>query len=178
MNRFLQPIQMRDRSAQKYRYEIDGLRAIAVLIVLLFHLEIPGFSGGFIGVDIFFVISGYLITNQITYLHQSGCFSFKEFYLRRARRLLPALYFTIIICFIFLALVPIIGIEVKGSKRWLDFYFFRLQPIEILKPFFILVTVKILTIEKLKNSQTKYLLSFLLLFCVIILLIDQLDLEF
>ena len=65
-----------------------------------------------------------------------------------------------IICFIFLALVPIIGIEVKGSKRWLDFYFFRLQPIEILKPFFILVTVKILTIEKLKNSQTKYLLSF------------------
>ncbi len=81
-----------------------------------------------------------------------------------------------IICFIFLALVPIIGIEVKGSKRWLDFYFFRLQPIEILKPFFILVTVKILTIEKLKNSQTKYLLSFLLLFCVIILLIDQPDL--
>ena len=73
-------------------------------------------------------------------------------------------------------MVPIIGIEVKGSKRWLDFYFFRLQPIEILKPFFILVTVKILTIEKLKNSQTKYLLSFLLLFCVIILLIDQPDL--
>ena len=105
MNRFLQPIQMRDRSAQKYRYEIDGLRAIAVLIVLLFHLEIPGFSGGFIGVDIFFVISGYLITNQITYLHQSGCFSFKEFYLRRARRLLPALYFKIIICFIFSALL-------------------------------------------------------------------------
>ena len=81
-----------------------------------------------------------------------------------------------IICFIFLALVPIIGIEVKGSKRWLDFYFFRLQPIEILKPFFILVTVKILTLEKLRNSQTKYLLSFLLLSCVIILLIDQPDL--
>ena len=52
--------------------------------------------------------------------------------------------------FIFLALVPMIGVEVKGAKRWIDFYFLRLQPIEILKPFFILITVKILTIEKLK----------------------------
>ena len=60
-----------------------------------------------------------------------------------------------IFSFLFLALVPIIGVEVKGAKRWLDFYFFRLQPIEILKPFFILATVKILTLEKLKNSQVK-----------------------
>ena len=81
-----------------------------------------------------------------------------------------------IITFLFLALVPIIGIEVKGAKRWIDFYFFRLQPIEILKPFFILMTVKILTSEKFKNSQIKYLLSFILLCCVIILLIDQPDL--
>tara|TARA_Y100001958_G_C21194741_1_gene522314 strand:- start:446 stop:1573 length:1128 start_codon:yes stop_codon:yes gene_type:complete len=78
--------------------------------------------------------------------------------------------------FLFLALVPIIGVEVKGAKRWLDFYFFRLQPIEILKPFFILVTVKILTLEKLENSRLKYILSFLLLSLVIILLIDQPDL--
>ena len=49
-----------------------------------------------------------------------------------------------ILSFIFLALVPIIGVEVKGAKRWIDLYFFRLQPIEILKPFFILMTVKIL----------------------------------
>ena len=81
-----------------------------------------------------------------------------------------------IVSFIFLALVPIIGIEVKGAKRWLDFYFFRLQPIEMLKPFFILVTVKILTFEKFKNSQIKYIFSFLLLSSVIILLIDQPDL--
>ena len=81
-----------------------------------------------------------------------------------------------VISFIFLALVPIVGIEVKGAKRWLDFYFFRLQPIEMLKPFFILVTVKILTFEKFKNSQTKYIFSFLLLASVIILLIDQPDL--
>ncbi len=81
-----------------------------------------------------------------------------------------------IISFIFLALVPLMGVEVKGAKRWLDFYFFRLQPIEILKPFFILVTVNILTIEKFQNSQLKYFFSFLLLSSVIILLIVQPDL--
>ncbi len=81
-----------------------------------------------------------------------------------------------IISLILLALVPIIGIEVKGAKRWLDFYFFRLQPIEILKPLFILITVKILTFEKLKDKQIKYILSFILLSSVIILLIDQPDL--
>ena len=81
-----------------------------------------------------------------------------------------------IFSFIFLALVPLIGVEVKGAKRWLDFYFFRLQPIEILKPFFILVTVKILTSEKFQNTQIKYFFSFLLLSSVIILLIDQPDL--
>ena len=81
-----------------------------------------------------------------------------------------------IISFVFLALVPIIGIEVKGAKRWLDLYFFRLQPIEILKPFFILMTVKILTYEKLNDLKTKYFLSFILLTSVIVLLIDQPDL--
>ena len=72
-----------------------------------------------------------------------------------------------IISFLFLALVPLIGVEVKGAKRWLDFHFFRLQPIELLKPFFILITVKILTLEKFKNSQIKYVLSFLLLSSVL-----------
>jgi len=80
------------------------------------------------------------------------------------------------ISFFFLALVPIIGVEVKGAKRWLDLYFFRLQPIEVLKPFFILMTVKILTLEKLQNSQVKYIFSFLLLCSVLILLVDQPDL--
>jgi len=81
-----------------------------------------------------------------------------------------------IISFILLALVPIVGIEVKGAKRWLNLYFFRLQPIELLKPFFILTTVKFLTLDKFKNSQIKYLFSFLLLSSVLILLIDQPDL--
>ena len=81
-----------------------------------------------------------------------------------------------IFSFISLALVPILGVEVKGAKRWLDFYFFRLQPIEILKPFFILITVQILTLKSLKKSQIKYIFSFLLLSSVIIFLIDQPDL--
>ena len=78
--------------------------------------------------------------------------------------------------FILLALVPVIGIEVKGAKRWLDLHFFRLQPIEILKPFFILITVKILTLNKFRNSQIKYFFSFIILSSIIVLLIDQPDL--
>ena len=81
-----------------------------------------------------------------------------------------------LVSFISLALVPIIGVEIKGAKRWLDVYFFRLQPIEILKPLFILMTVKVLTFKNLQISQLKYILSFALLSSVIILLIDQPDL--
>ena len=78
-----------------YKPEIDGLRAIAVIAVLLFHLEVNWVSGGFVGVDIFFVISGYLVTRNILGDLKLGTFSFKRFYLRRIRRLFPALLFTI-----------------------------------------------------------------------------------
>jgi len=81
-----------------------------------------------------------------------------------------------VISFILLGIVPIIGIEVKGAKRWISLYFFNLQPIEILKPFFILMTVKILTYQNFKNSHLKYFLSFMLLSCIIILLVNQPDL--
>lgn len=74
-----------------YRPDIDGLRAIAVLLVLACHAEITFFSGGYVGVDVFFVISGYLITRQILEGLMKEKFSFREFYLRRARRILPAL---------------------------------------------------------------------------------------
>ena len=84
--------------------------------------------------------------------------------------------YLLLLFFLLLVFVHFIGIEVKGAKRWLDFHYFRLQPIELLKPFFILVTVKILTLEKLQNSQLKYFFSFLLLSSVIILLVDQPDL--
>lgn len=75
----------------QYRRDIDGLRALAVLPVILFHAGFETFSGGFVGVDIFFVISGYLITSIIVGELASGNFSFASFYERRARRILPAL---------------------------------------------------------------------------------------
>jgi peptidoglycan/LPS O-acetylase OafA/YrhL len=75
-----------------YREDIDWLRAIAVLAVVAFHFEAPAVFGGFVGVDIFFVISGFLITGIIQSELESGNFSFARFYERRVRRLLPALY--------------------------------------------------------------------------------------
>src|SRR5436305_9378728 len=75
-----------------YREDIDWLRAIAVLSVVAFHFEAPAVFGGFVGVDIFFVISGYLITGIIQSELRGGSFSFARFYERRVRRLLPALY--------------------------------------------------------------------------------------
>lgn len=74
-----------------YRRDIDGLRAIAVLPVVLFHLGVAPFSGGFVGVDVFFVISGFLITSIVYREQQAGTFSYARFYERRIRRLFPAL---------------------------------------------------------------------------------------
>lgn len=76
----------------QYRAEIDGLRALAVVPVILFHAGSATFSGGFVGVDVFFVISGYLITSIILQDLERNCFSIVDFYERRARRILPVLY--------------------------------------------------------------------------------------
>ncbi|MFO2461935.1 acyltransferase [Pseudomonas sp. 15FMM2] len=75
-----------------YRRDIDGLRAVAVIAVVLFHFGVPGFTGGFVGVDVFFVISGFLITSIIWRERQAKRFSFVDFWARRARRILPALF--------------------------------------------------------------------------------------
>jgi len=82
----------------KYRSEIDGLRSVAVVPVLLFHAGFDLFSGGYVGVDVFFVISGYLITSIIIDEIGDGRFSLVRFYERRARRILPALFFVIFCC--------------------------------------------------------------------------------
>ena len=82
----------------KYRREIDGLRALAVIPVILFHAGFQTFSGGFIGVDVFFVISGYLITSIILTEKQAGTFTLVGFYERRARRILPAMFVVLLAC--------------------------------------------------------------------------------
>ena len=78
-----------------YRPEVDGLRAIAICSVILFHAGLTSVTGGFVGVDIFFVISGYLITKILSFEIESGNFSILDFYERRARRILPALFFVL-----------------------------------------------------------------------------------
>ena len=82
---------MNDARTIPYRPDIDGLRAVAVLAVIFFHAGFAWASGGYVGVDVFFVISGFLITGIILREHREGTFSLARFYERRARRILPAL---------------------------------------------------------------------------------------
>ena len=121
----------------KYRPEIDGLRAIAVGAVILYHAQISilgyqPFKGGFIGVDIFFVISGYLITSIILKeLVTTGTFSFKHFFERRVRRILPALLFLMLVSLPFAWMYLLPGSFIDFSKSILyslgfssNFYFY------------------------------------------------------
>ena len=103
---------------EDYLDHIDGLRAIAVLFVVFYHFGFEAFPGGFVGVDVFFVISGFLITRMILKeANGTGIFSFSAFYIRRARRILPALFFVLLISFIFsfLLLSPQHFQEFSGS---------------------------------------------------------------
>jgi peptidoglycan/LPS O-acetylase OafA/YrhL len=79
------------KQAQAYRADIDGLRALAVICVVLYHLRFRYLKGGFVGVDVFFVISGYLITRHVAADMDAGTFSFLNFYDKRIRRIFPAL---------------------------------------------------------------------------------------
>jgi peptidoglycan/LPS O-acetylase OafA/YrhL len=92
----------------KYRPEVDGLRALAVIPVILFHAGFDRFSGGFVGVDVFFVISGYLITTIILSELEQGTFSLINFYERRARRILPPLFLVMLVSlpFAWIWLIP------------------------------------------------------------------------
>ncbi|OYW54229.1 MAG: hypothetical protein B7Y80_12985 [Hyphomicrobium sp. 32-62-53] len=115
-----------------YRPEIDGLRAVAVTSVILFHAGLAGVPGGFIGVDIFFVISGFLITSIILRGLSDGTFTFLGFYERRVRRILPALFAILIVTTLFavLWLSPVDLMDYAGSARYLaafvsNYYFFK-----------------------------------------------------
>ncbi len=119
----------------KYRSEIDGLRALAVIPVIFFHAGINFFSGGFVGVDVFFVISGYLITTIIIRELNNNTFSIKSFYERRARRIFPALIFIIlissIISFIFLTrseLVSYFKSVIATLLFFSNLYFYKTSP--------------------------------------------------
>ena len=99
-----------------FRQDINGLRAIAVLVVVFYHAELELFKGGWLGVDIFFVISGYLISNIIISELNEGTFSFKTFYLRRIRRILPALFSALLLTipFAYFFLTP------KAMEEYID----------------------------------------------------------
>ena len=88
----------------RYRPDIDGLRAVAILPVLFYHLGIGLTPGGFVGVDVFFVISGYLITSLISAEMHQGTYSITSFYVRRARRIFPALFFMCAVTALFVLL--------------------------------------------------------------------------
>lgn len=92
-------VQCRPGTSISYRSDIDGLRCIAILVVILFHIGAPFFSGGFVGVDVFFVISGYLIGSHVYRETRSGNFSLRRFYERRAKRILPAFFFVLSITY-------------------------------------------------------------------------------
>ncbi|MDG1441419.1 MAG: acyltransferase family protein [Pseudomonadales bacterium] len=106
-------------SALQYRRDIDGLRAIAVTLVIFFHYQFPFFSGGFIGVDVFFVISGFLITGLLLKVQSSDDFSFSTFYSRRIRRLLPSFLLVSLVTFIVISRYYMDDDYYIFSKSWL-----------------------------------------------------------
>jgi peptidoglycan/LPS O-acetylase OafA/YrhL len=97
--------QPRARASGSYRPDVDGLRALAILSVVAYHVGVPHFGGGFVGVDVFFVISGYLISSHIYRDQDRGAFSLKAFYERRAKRILPAFFVVVVSCYILASLL-------------------------------------------------------------------------
>lgn len=102
---------------RNYRPEIDGLRALAVLPVVLFHAQFPGLGGGYVGVDVFFVISGFLITSILVAEISAGTYSVARFYERRARRIMPAL---IVVLLFVLATAPFSLLPSEFERLWTE----------------------------------------------------------
>ena len=105
-----------DRPVRSYRPDIDGLRALAILSVVLYHAGVPGITGGFTGVDIFFVLSGYLIGGHIDSELRAGSFSYLRFYRRRTKRILPA-FFAVLAFILLAALVLLSPLEAAQTAR-------------------------------------------------------------
>ena len=114
-------------SKPSFRPDIEGLRAIAVVLVLLFHASIPGFNGGFVGVDVFFVISGFLITGMLLREYETtGKISLGNFYARRIRRLLPASALVLVVTLVASAIllpplsVPSVATDVAAATLYVS----------------------------------------------------------
>ena len=103
-----------------YRADIEGLRALAVILVILYHFEVPGITGGFIGVDVFFVISGFVITQLMQRAFAKGSFSFCDFYARRIRRLVPLFLLVSTVTFLVVSLYYIGDAYYIFAKSWLS----------------------------------------------------------
>lgn len=182
-----------DLSKLSYRPEIDGLRALAVVPVILFHAHVPLFTGGFVGVDIFFVISGYLITSILLSEIATGSFSVSNFYERRARRILPALFVVCVFClpFAWMWMLPkeleLFGKSLLSVAFFLSNHFFSStkdyfapsaeeQPLlhtwslSVEEQFYILFPLLLLWLGKLK--QNRYL-SVLVLMALASLLLSE-----
>lgn len=116
---------MSDRPHIAFRPDIEGLRAIAVLLVVGYHAGVPFLPGGFVGVDVFFVLSGYLITRLlVAEVSSTGSIDLMRFYARRARRLLPAAVLVLVATIVASALVyaPITQIDIARTALWAAFY--------------------------------------------------------
>ena len=152
-------------------------KSIFFLIIILFSLGLffSLVSTSLIASDKLNTNSYYFFLRHLFYTF-IGIFFIIFFSVLNQKNLYRVSTVLFLICFIFLALVPIIGVEVKGSKRWVDFLFLpRFQPIEVLKPFIIIMIATILSSEKNSNVYYKYFLSFILIIPFIFLLITQPD---
>jgi peptidoglycan/LPS O-acetylase OafA/YrhL len=115
---------------RKFRPDVQGLRAVAVVLVVLFHAHVPGLGGGYVGVDVFFVISGFVITGVLLREHAStGATSILSFYGRRARRIIPAATLVIIAAVIasYVFLGPLSGGQTAGDARWASVFLINLH---------------------------------------------------
>ena len=170
----------------KYRREIDGLRAIAVLPVIFFHAGFDQFSGGFVGVDVFFVISGYLITSLLISDIERKNFSILNFYERRALRILPALFIVMIACtpFAYAWMFPIelknffqslVAVSLFSSNFlfWLEEGYFapsaELKPLlhtwslAVEEQYYLIFPIFLITFWKLGRKKVFWIISFLAL---------------
>lgn len=124
-----------------YRSDIEGLRAVAILLVVAAHADIPWLAGGFVGVDVFFVLSGYLITGLLMQeIHTTADLRFAAFYARRLRRLMPALLFMLLCVSLmgWLLLIPMAQIDqakaAGGAALWMSNFYFALSNLNYFSP--------------------------------------------